>query len=202
MMVKICGITNREDALAAAEYGAGAIGLNFYRNSPRYISPTGAATITAKLPSDVLKVGVFVDDSAETVARVALQVGLDVAQLHGIAACASLPVWRAISIRDEVETAGLLDQTAEAFLLDTAADPGAYGGTGRTFRWELARKAKDFTTRNIIVAGGLDESNVQTAIEEAQPWGVDVCSRIETEPGRKDRIKMKKFIEAALAANL
>lgn len=202
MMVKICGVTNREDALAAAEYGASAIGFNFYRNSPRYISPTGAATISDKLPANVLKVGVFVDDLAEVVAKVALQVGLDVAQLHGLAACSSLPVWRAISVRDEVNISESFDETGEAFLFDTAAEPGAYGGTGRTFRWELARKAKDFTTKKIIVAGGLDEANVQSAIDEVQPWGVDVCSRIEIEPGRKDRIKMKKFIEAALAAKL
>lgn len=202
MMVKICGITNRDDALAAAEFGAGAIGFNFYRHSPRYVSPTGAAAISAKLPAGVLKVGVFVDDPADVVTKVALQAGLDVAQLHGLAACSSMPVWRAVSVRDELDVAESFDETSEAFLLDTAAEPGRYGGTGRTFRWELAREAQGLTTKKIIVAGGLDESNVEMAIAEAQPWGVDVCSRIESEPGRKDRMRMKKFIEAALGANL
>jgi phosphoribosylanthranilate isomerase len=199
MMVKICGITNREDALAAAEAGAGALGLNFYRNSPRYVSPTGAAMITAKLPANILKVGVFVDETDESITRIAAQAGLDVAQLHGTSECTTLPVWRARSIEDSVDPALFTDSTAEAYLLDTASRE-LRGGTGLPFPWHLAREASTYTDKKIILAGGLDEDNVQWAIAEAQPWGVDVCSRIESSPGQKDHQKMKKFIAAALAA--
>lgn len=201
MMIKICGITNREDALAAAESGAAAIGLNFYRSSPRYISPTGAAMIAGKLPEGVLKVGVFVDEPPDSIARIALQAGLDVAQLHGDYTCSTLPVWRALPIREAEEVSLFADDTAEAFLLDTPSST-LHGGTGETFPWQIAREAGKLTSKKIIVAGGLDETNVQQAIEEARPWGVDVCSRIEIEPGRKDREKMRKFIQAALATKL
>lgn len=201
MMVKICGITNREDALAAAEMGASAIGLNFYRQSPRYVSPTGAAVIAAGLPENVLKVGVFVDEPADSIARIALQVGLDVAQLHGFSECTSLPSWRAVAIVEPDDVALFSDEMAEAYLLDTPSKT-LRGGTGLTFRWELARQARDLTTKKIIIAGGLDETNVQQAIGEAGPWGVDACSRLEIEPGRKDRQRMKQFIEAAHGANL
>ena len=201
MMIKICGITNREDAEAAVDAGASAIGLNFYRQSPRYVSPTGAAMIAAKVPASVLKVGVFVDEPPDTVARIALEAGLDVAQLHGDSSCTTLPVWRALPIREAVEVSWFADDAAEAFLLDT---PSAtlQGGTGQTFRWALAREAGQLTSKKIIVAGGLDECNVQQAIEEARPWGVDVCSRIESEPGRKDHARMRQFIQAALATTL
>jgi phosphoribosylanthranilate isomerase len=201
MMVKICGITNRDDAEAAADAGASAIGLNFYRHSPRYVSPTGAAMIASKVPAAVLRVGVFVDESPDAVARIALQAGLDIAQLHGDSSCATLPVWRALPIREAVEVSWFADDDAKAFLLDTASGT-LHGGTGQTFPWPLARDAAKFTSKMIIIAGGLDETNVRRAIEEACPWGVDVCSRIESEPGRKDRAKMRKFIQAALATNL
>ena len=199
MMVKICGITNREDALAAAESGASAIGLNFYRNSPRYVSPTGAALISAKLPAQVLKVGVFVDEAPDTIAHIVLQAGLDVAQLHGASQCPAVRSWRAVPVGDTFDLTSSWDAAAEALLLDTASSQ-LHGGTGRSFRWSLAREAGSI--KRVIIAGGLDESNVHTAIEEAQPWGVDVCSRIEIEPGRKDHRRMARFIQAALATHI
>jgi phosphoribosylanthranilate isomerase len=199
MMVKICGITNRDDAHAAVEAGASALGFNFYRESPRYISPTDASLIAEKVPEGVLKVGVFVDDTPDAIARIALQAGLDVAQLHGEAECSAMRVWRACPIRDSIEFDCLNDPSAEAILLDTASVEFR-GGTGLTFRWALAKEAARSTSKKIIVAGGLDEDNVQIAIAEAQPWGVDACSRLESSPGRKDHLKMKKFIRAALAA--
>jgi phosphoribosylanthranilate isomerase len=199
MMVKICGITNQDDAHAAVDAGASALGFNFYRESPRYISPTGASLIAEKLPEGVLKVGVFVDDTPDAIARIALQAGLDVAQLHGEAECAAMRVWRACPIRHAIEFDCLNDPSAEAILLDTAS-ADFRGGTGLTFRWTLAKQAARSTTKKIIVAGGLDEDNVQIAIAEAQPWGVDACSRLESSPGRKDHLKMKNFIRAALAA--
>jgi phosphoribosylanthranilate isomerase len=192
MMVKICGITNRDDALAAVEAGASALGFNFYRESPRYISPTGAATIGEKIPANVWKVGVFVHETPETIARIVIDAGLDIAQLHGTSEARGTRIWRAYQADES-----LLDQTvdrgAEALLIDT---PSAelYGGTGETFDWTLAKELSIKT----VIAGGLDAGNVQLAIEQAQPWGVDACSRIERCPGLKDRDKMRRFIAAAL----
>ncbi len=199
MIVKICGITNQGDAHAAVQSGATALGFNFWRHSPRYISPTGASLITEQLPAGVLKVGVFVDERPDVIAKIALEAGLDVAQLHGEAECPAVRNWRACPIRDTLPIECLADLDAEAFLLDTSSTE-LRGGTGVTFRWSLAKEAAQTTGKKIVIAGGLDADNVQTAIGEAQPWGVDSCSRLESSPGRKDHAKMEKFIRAALAA--
>jgi len=192
MMVKICGITNREDALAAVDAGASAIGFNFYRESPRYISHTGAAMIAEKIPANVWKVGVFVNETPDTIARIVLDAGLDVAQLHGSSEARGIRIWRAYQADES-----LLDQMSrelmEALLIDTPSDE-LYGGTGRTFDWSLAKEL----SINTIIAGGLNADNVRTAIEQARPWGVDACSRIEKSPGMKDHEKMRKFVKAAL----
>jgi len=193
MMVKICGITNREDALAAVEAGASAIGFNFYRESLRYISPTGAATIGEKIPANVWRVGVFVNESPENIAKIVLDARIDIVQLHGNSEARGVRIWRAYQA-DESE----LDQLGlgvEALLIDTPSSE-LYGGTGQTFDWSLA---KEFSIR-VIIAGGLDADNVRTAIEQARPWGVDACSRIEKSPGLKDHDKMRKFVKAALAS--
>jgi phosphoribosylanthranilate isomerase len=192
MMVKICGITNREDALAAAEAGASALGFNFYRDSPRYISHTGAAMIAEKLPAGVWKVGVFVNESPETIARIAIEVGLDVAQLHGTSEARGIRIWRGATLNDSLLDY-LNDETLEALLLDTPSD-AQYGGTGLTFDWSRAKGLP----KKIIIAGGLDADNVRQAIEQAHPWGVDACSRIEKSAGLKDHEKMRAFIKAAL----
>jgi phosphoribosylanthranilate isomerase len=197
MMVKICGIATQEDALAAVQAGAQAIGFNFYRDSPRYIAPTGAALIAERLPADVIKVGVFVDETDEAIARIGIQVGLDVAQLYGATSSSTLRVWRAWPVSSEKDLTMLEDPVAEAFLLD-GFTRGLYGGTGKTFPWTLARDV----TKKIIIAGGLDENNVEQAIEESRPWGVDACSRIEASPGKKDHEKMRRFIAAALRSGL
>ena len=206
MIVKICGITNRGDAEAAVEAGATALGFNFYRESPRYISPTGAATIGEKL--NVTKVGVFVNESAAHVARIALEANLDVAQLHGTSQALGIRIWRARradvmsvanSVGDELKVdvlaRALEDDLAEAMLLDTPSK-SLYGGTGEIFDWSVAAGLPC----KIILAGGLDADNVATAIQQAKPWGVDACSRLETSPGLKDHEKMKHFVKAALAA--
>ena len=190
-MVKICGITNREDALAAVEAGASAIGFNFYRESPRYISPTGAAMIAEKLPASVWKVGVFVNQSAESVAKIVIEAGLDVAQLHGISEARGVRIWQAMSPVDQVALALLGD--VEAVLIDSPMDT-ASGGTGKTWDWSQTPHLE----QKVIIAGGLDASNVRTAIEQAHPWGVDACSRLEKSPGIKDHEKMRRFIHAAL----
>ena len=198
MMVKICGITNRDDALAAAEGGAAALGFNFYRKSPRFIAPEDAARIIEALPAAVCKVGVFVNEPPQAVEQVAVQIGLDVAQLHGDESAATLPagvrVWKALRVDASFGPATLESYRVEAFLLD-APSPDVYGGSGGTFDWSRAAGLG----RKIIVAGGLDAGNVREAIRRARPWGVDACSRLESAPGKKDREKMRAFLRAALA---
>ncbi len=192
MMVKICGITNYEDALAAVEAGASALGFNFYRDSPRYISPTGASMIAAKIPSTVWKVGIFVNETRESIARIALDTGLDVAQLYGISEARGIRIWRAIKANESL-LSHVNDETAEAVLVDTPSDD-LHGGTGASFDWSRAKGLP----KHIIIAGGLDASNVRSAIEQAQPWGVDACSRLEKSPGLKDHDRVREFVKVAL----
>lgn len=192
MMVKVCGITNREDAMAAVEAGAGAIGFNFYPKSPRYIAPADAAAIA--VPRGVLRVGVFVNEPR--VREIVAEAGLDIAQLHGneTAAPEGVRVWKAFRVNNEFRLEDIEAFPAEAFLLDTPTE--LYGGSGHTFDWSRARGA----SRRILLAGGLDADNVETAIRVARPWGVDACSRLESSAGRKDHSRMARFIAAALAA--
>ncbi len=194
MMVKICGITNREDALAAVEGGAAALGFNFWPRSPRAVTIEHAAELMAALPAGVLKAGVFVNQpEAGEIARC---LGLDVVQLCGEETPADYPsgvrVWKAVRVGENFM---LPDCPAEALLLDGPAG-ALHGGSGRTFDWRLAAGA----ARKIILAGGLDASNVREAIAAARPWGVDACSRLESSPGKKDHVKMAAFLKAALAA--
>ena len=197
MMVKICGITNREDALAAIEGGAAALGFNFYPASPRYITPEQAAEIGAGLSvwPAVWKVGVFVDEAPERILRIARQVGLDVAQLHGSESPENYPpgmrVWKAIRVRDG-QVPQALDCPAEAVLLDGPA-------SGENFDWRNIPGISRHLGK-LILAGGLDAGNVRRAIQQTHPWGVDACSRLERAPGRKDHFKMAEFLKAALAA--
>ena len=197
MIVKICGITNREDALAAIEGGAAALGFNFYPRSPRYLNPERAAELIPQLPGAVWKVGVFVNESPERIVELAQRLGLDVVQLHGdeVRYPAGLRIWRAATVDENFRLADLDPYPAEAVLLDAPAG-AAYGGTGRTFDWS---KASGRTNLKIILAGGLDAANVRQAIAAAHPWGVDVCSRIESSPGRKDHVKMAQFLKEATA---
>ena len=196
MMVKICGITNREDALAAIDGGATALGFNFYKQSPRYLHPDQAADLIAQLPATVWKVGVFVNESAERITEVTNHAGLDVAQVVGQAdSLSGLRIWKAIQVDENFRLSNLDQIEAEAILLDT---PGgaAHGGTGRTID---SQKAAGPTKAKIILAGGLDATNVRQAIAAVHPWGVDTCSRIESSPGRKDHAKMAQFLKEATA---
>lgn len=185
MMVKICGITNCDDALAAVEGGASALGFIFYPKSPRFIRPEDAARIVEALPPGVWKAGVFVDESAAAVDTAAAAIGLDIAQLHGRETAADFPsgvrVWKAIRIAAAVPD--LNRYPAEAILLDGAQ-------SGRTFDWSLAR----IPNRKIIIAGGLDAGNVRQAVELGRPWGVDACSSLEAAPGRKDHARLAAFL--------
>lgn len=193
--IKICGITTAGDALDAVEAGATALGFNFYRGSPRYITPAGAAAITARLPGEILKVGVFVNETAATVKAALAEAGLDAAQLHGQEspdeALAGVRLWKAFRVDGGFDPLELSRWRVEAFLLDSSA-----GGSGLTFDWRLAAGLGG----KIVLAGGLDGSNVAEAIRAAKPWGVDSCSRLESAAGRKDRARVRDFVRAALAA--
>jgi phosphoribosylanthranilate isomerase len=197
MILKICGITNQYDATAAIEGGANTIGFNFYPKSPRYIAPELAAQIAT--PAGVRRVGVFVNEPRERVQAIGRIAALDVAQLHGDEYPAEYPavlaVWKAERVSAGFDLARYDGLPAEALVLDGPAGE-LYGGAGVTFDWHLVGVA----ARHIILAGGLDASNVARAISLARPWGVDACSRIESAPGRKDHKKMNEFLEAARAA--
>ena len=197
MILKICGITNPEDGAAAVAGGATAIGFNFYRRSPRYIAPERAREIVSA--PGVRRVGVFVNEDRARVEEIARIAALDVAQLHGDETAADYPasvaVWKAARVSEGFDLAWYEDCPAEALLLDGDAAE-LYGGSGRTFNWSVAARAG----RRVVLAGGLDASNVGRAIALARPWGVDACSRIESAPGKKDRQKMTEFLEAARAA--
>lgn len=200
--VKICGITNLEDAEAAVAFGADALGFIFYKKSPRYIDPLRAAAIIRALPPFVIKVGVFVDEALEEVSRVREDASIDRVQLHGdetpgYCAEASPGVIKAFRIhgRADIEKLALYD--VSAFLLDTYVD-GVPGGTGETFNWEIAVEAS--ALRRIILSGGLTPENVAGAVRMVRPYAVDVSSGVEAGPGKKDLEKMKKFIDEAKTA--
>lgn len=190
-VIKVCGITNKEDACIAVETGANALGFNFYPKSPRYIAANVAREIMEALPGGYLRVGIFVNPPVEELIGTTNEAELDVVQLHGsrCPAVSSLRVWQAIGPSDVPERT-----EAEACLLDTPIN--GIGGSGNTFDWKLAAN-RPF---RVIIAGGLDGSNVADAIAAALPWGVDACSRIESSPGKKDRNKVRRFVSAAREA--
>jgi len=198
MILKVCGITNQEDADVAVNAGANAIGFNFYKKSPRYIAPEQAKLIST--PMGVLRVGVFVNEYRENIEDIRRIVKLQKAQLHGEETLAEFPgglaYWKAIRVKDgRLQIPSLDHVPSEALLVDGPAGE-LYGGAGKTFDWRLVRNEP----RRIIVAGGLDASNVARAIELARPWGVDACSKIECAPGKKDHQKMKEYLWAARMA--
>jgi len=192
MFVKICGLTNLEDTLAAAEQGAAAAGFNFYPKSPRYIEPEALAEWIGQVPASMWKVGVFVNEPVARVMEISRTLGLDIAQLHGDETAADVPagmrVWKAARMVNGFDIARLNGFETEALLLDGPAN-------GIAFDWGLAAHA----SRKIVLAGGLDAENVREAIGRVRPWGVDVCSRIESAPGKKDHARMRRFIETVLS---
>lgn len=187
-LIKICGITALEDALAACDAGADALGFNFWPRSPRYVEPERAARIIERIPGDALAVGVFVDETAERIEEIAAAAGIEVAQLHGECGVPRLRWWKALEAGPDVRRA-MEQWDAEAFLLDAPAG-ARRGGTGRAFDWTLARGLPG----RIVLAGGLGPDNVKEAIRVARPWGVDACSRLESAPGRKDPEKVRAFV--------
>jgi phosphoribosylanthranilate isomerase len=200
-VIKICGITAAEDARTAFEAGATAIGLNFYPPSPRYISPEQAHRIASDLPRDLLRVGVFVNPTLDQIFRYAQEVPLDIIQIHGRFSCGGntgLRIWRAVAVDAgfEAQRLSALELEAEALLLDSPTP--AFGGSGVAFNWSCLKRV----SQRFLLAGGLDPSNVERAIATAKPWGVDACSGLESEPGKKDACKVREFVAAALRAFL
>lgn len=198
--VKVCGITNLEDALAALEAGADMLGFNFYARSPRYVSPAAARKIIERLPKGVTPVGVFVNESAPAeVERIAREAGLGAVQLHGDespAYCQSLhglTTIKALRVGAEYSVESAAAYATDAVLLDSYVT-GARGGTGHTFDWTLAALTRERVPR-LLLAGGLNPDNVATAVAAVRPYAVDVCSGVETAPGRKSPELMRLFVE-------
>ena len=198
--VKICGVTSVSDGLGAAAAGADMIGLMFYERSPRHIPLTAAIAIARALPPHVVKVGVFVNPSAEVVRCAIAECGVSLLQFHGDEPpefCTQFGVMslKAFRIRDAASLAALPGYPTDAWLLD-AFSPDALGGTGEKFNWELALEAKKLG-RPIFLAGGLTPENVAEAVRRVQPLAVDVSSGVESTPGKKDPAKVRAFITAA-----
>jgi phosphoribosylanthranilate isomerase len=198
--VKICGLTNLPDALAAADAGADALGFVFCDKSPRYVSIEAAAGIIRQLPRSIVKVGVFVNAAEEFVRRAIAECGLNLLQFHGDESPAyclqfHLMAMKAFRVRDAGSLQTLQDYQTDAWLLD-AYVPGKLGGTGELLNWELAVEARKLG-RPIFLAGGLTPENVADAVRRVQPYAVDVSSGVEASPGKKDHARVREFIRAA-----
>ena len=198
MRTKICGITSIEDAQAAVNFGADALGFVFYPPSPRYIHPSDAAAIIHKLPPFVTCVGLFVNAEQKMLEKTVRDTGVDLVQFHGDESedecgLSSKPWIKAIRVGEETDLAAESKRynRANSLLLDTMV-PGSYGGTGRAFDWSLVPKNID---KPIILAGGLDLGNVIAAINATSPYAVDVSGGVELEKGVKDHDKMEEFIK-------
>lgn len=202
--VKICGITNLEDALLSAKLGADALGFNFYRKSPRYIVPEKAREIIEQLPEKILKVGVFVNEDLNKIVKIAQIAKLDALQLHGeetpeyareLKQKTNLEIIKAFRVSPEFKLEDVLQYETDAILLD-AYSPKEHGGTGETFDWEIAKKVQEIFPK-MYLAGGISKDNVRSAIYHVYPFAVDACSRIEIEKGKKDKIKLINLILTA-----
>lgn len=195
--IKICGITDLEDALFAAACRVEALGFIFYDRSPRYIAPSDAKRIIAALPPEVARVGVFVNQKPDEVQRIFEDCGLDYIQLHGDetpAYCRQFPpslLIKAVSLTAS-ELSALAAYQVQALLVDSRA-AGCYGGTGRQANWKLARRVKE--NRTLILSGGLREENIAAALAEVSPDAVDINSGVEIAPGRKDHDKVRRMVD-------
>ena len=195
--VKICGMTNLKDVKVAVDGGVDAVGFIFYKKSPRSVTMQAVRKIVLELPPFVDSVGVFVNETAEQINKIADRCNLDRVQLHGNESpsfCKKIRrrVIKAIRVKDIQSLKKLSDYPVSSFLLDTFSED-QYGGTGRVFDWNLAYPAKKYGP--IILAGGLTPNNVRQAIQRIQPYGVDVCSGVESQPGIKDHKKMQIFLK-------
>ncbi len=208
---KICGITNLEDALTAVDAGADALGFVFYESSPRRIDPEAARKIVKELPEMIEKVGVFVNQTEESICVLADAAGLTAVQLHGdnedphVADLIAerrphLKVVVGISMHHPKPEGWAMmwhPDVVHAFLVDSG-NSSNYGGTGKIFDWQASQRSIEEIARlgRVVVAGGLTPGNVTAAIRMLRPWGVDVASGVETRPGKKDREKVRAFVAA------
>lgn len=198
--VKICGITNWADARNSAEAGADFLGFNFYAKSPRYITPAAASRIIRRLPRGIKAVGVFVNETEENVLKMARLAGLQQIQLHGDESPETVarlrrnfPVIKALRVDGKIE-ASLSDfANADGLLLD-AVNGNQFGGTGKTFDWNVIRRANP--KKKLFLAGGLTPENAAEAIRIGKPYAVDVCSGVELRPGKKDSRRVTAFMRA------
>jgi len=195
---KICGITRLEDALAAAKFGADAIGLVFYKKSPRYVPPAVAASIIAQLPPFVTTVGLFVNESTDDIQQILDIVPLDLLQFHGSeieaeCSCFNRPYIKAVAMKPGLNVADVVNQYpgAQGILLDTY-DVVLPGGTGKSFDWS---KVPQSLSKPIILAGGLTPGNISEAVGVVHPWAVDVSGGVEESKGKKDHRLIQTFIE-------
>ena len=199
-LVKICGITNLDDALAALAAGADALGFNFYKPSPRYLSPQHARDIIEQLPDSALRVGVFVnEESPDAVRNIAEEAGVRALQLHGDESpeyCRELAgnyyVIKTFAVSDDFDVESVQAYEVQAIMLDTKHNT-LRGGTGRVFDWSLARQAA-LTIPKLYLAGGLSPENIENAVEIVRPYAVDACSALEDSPGKKNHERMRVFV--------
>ena len=210
MHIKICGLTNLDDALAAIDAGADYLGFNFYAKSPRYLPPAACERLQSELArrgAAATTVGVFVNSPVAEVAALLDSCGVKLAQLHGDERAEHLTVlWgRAFKVLrqpaalsgDELQALSVFSPGQPAFLVDALA-PNLYGGSGQLADWQAA--ARVAARHPIFLAGGLNPANVAAAVEQVHPWGVDVASGVESAPGKKDHARIKSFVAAARAA--
>lgn len=199
--VKICGITNTDDALAAIDYGADALGFVFYEKSPRYIPPEKAGQIIRSLPPFITTVGLFVDEDRNEVEKIIALNNINIVQFHGNESpetcLLNRRVIKAIRVKELSDLDSLGNYQVSAFLLDTYTED-LLGGTGQVFNWDIAIEAKRFG--RIILAGGLTPENIEKAVKLVRPFAVDVSSGVEMDKGVKDHKKMKLFIKRAKGA--
>ncbi len=212
--IKICGMTNLEDALVAVEAGADAVGFVFYEKSPRYVSPESARDIAEKLPIAIEKVGVFVGETAQRMDEIAEQVGLTALQFYRIPSDSADSGWnvprgsqkRIAAVSggrlSDSDLVGLPVSTLYGVLIDSGPRERP-GGTGETFDWTAASRGVQEMSYvlSVIIAGGLKPDNVHLAIERLKPWGVDVSSGVEARPGKKDPERVLAFVKAVRAAD-
>jgi phosphoribosylanthranilate isomerase len=203
LFVKICGMTNADDASVAVEAGADAIGLIFVPGSPRFVGFGAATAIAATVPAHVKRVGVFVDETVEAMNRLAREVPLDLVQLQFDMPAESarrieVPLIKVTRVRGAIDVDRLKTYNAAAHLLDTYVE-GVPGGTGKTFDWDLALPAVE-AGLPVLLSGGLTPDNVAAAVQRVRPYGVDVASGVEARPGRKDHDKVRAFISNARGA--
>jgi phosphoribosylanthranilate isomerase len=202
--IKICGITNVDDARAAISAGADALGFNFYQPSPRYIIPESAREIIEQLPDSILTVGVFVNEDTESLTNIAEQSGIAAVQLHGDESpdycrklAANYEVIKVLAVADDFNMQVAQAYEVQAIMLDTKHKT-LRGGTGRAFDWSVATRVNQLVPK-LFLAGGLSPENIEEAIAIVRPYAVDACSALEDRPGIKNGERMRAFVEKARA---